>query len=45
MTNEDVPQAAAILKKGGLVVLPTDTIFGIVAKASCQRAVENLYKV
>lgn len=45
MTNEDVTQAAAILKKGGLVVLPTDTIFGIVAKASCQRAVENLYKV
>jgi L-threonylcarbamoyladenylate synthase len=37
--------AAAALKAGKLAVIPTDTIFGIVASALNQGAVEELYRV
>ncbi len=33
------------LKQGGLVVMPTDTIYGLVASAENQQAVERLYAV
>lgn len=36
-------QATAILNEGGIGVLPTDTVYGVVAKATNQRAVERLY--
>jgi len=37
--------AINVLNKGGVAVLPTDTIFGIVARAMDKKAVEKVYKV
>ena len=34
-----------ILKKGGIGVLPTDTIYGLVGAALSKKAVERIYKV
>lgn len=39
------PQLAACLNDGGVVVLPTDTIYGVVAKAANRQAVEKIYKL
>lgn len=36
-------QAVDILKKGGVGVMPTDTVYGVVASATNDRAVERLY--
>ncbi len=37
------PHVTALLTSGGVGVLPTDTIYGLVAAASNERAVERLY--
>jgi L-threonylcarbamoyladenylate synthase len=34
-----------ILKKNGVVVLPTDTLYGIVGSAFSKKAVERIYKI
>ena len=34
-----------VLKEGGVVVMPTDTIYGIVGRADNQKTVERLYKL
>lgn len=36
---------AQILKNGGVGVLPTDTLYGIVGQARNQTAVENIYRI
>ncbi len=36
---------AKTLREGGLAVMPTDTIYGIVARAEDPKAVERVYKV
>ncbi|MFV0555689.1 MAG: L-threonylcarbamoyladenylate synthase [Lactovum sp.] len=38
-------EAIQILKSGDLVILPTETVYGIFADARNQKAVEKLYKV
>lgn len=38
-----VARAAAILRRGGLVVIPTDTVYGVAALASLPEAVERLF--
>ncbi len=40
-----VRKIVSILKRGGLCVLPTETIYGIVADATNNRAVCRLYKI
>ena len=40
-----VQQAAAILRDGGLVVLPTDTVYGVAAAADRLAAVERIYAI
>ena len=40
-----IQQAADILKKGGLVILPTETVYGIAANMQHYKAIERLYKV
>ncbi len=35
----------SIIKKGGIGVMPTDTIFGLVGKAENKKTVEKIYKV
>lgn len=34
-----------VLKKGGVAVVPTDTLYGIVARADDKKAVERIYKI
>jgi len=41
---EPLQEAASVLEQGGLVVLPTDTVYGVAADAFNEAAVEKLYK-
>ncbi len=41
----DVRRATEILKRGGLVAFPTETVYGLGADASNHAAVERLYRV
>ena len=43
--NKDVRRAAAILRAGGLVAFPTETVYGLGADASSEKAMARLYKV
>ncbi|MBI2120599.1 MAG: Sua5/YciO/YrdC/YwlC family protein [Parcubacteria group bacterium] len=41
----DKKQVISILKSGGIGVLPTDTLYGLVGQALSREAVERIYKV
>lgn len=43
-SREDIQKAAAIIKQGGLVAFPTETVYGLGADALNPRAVANIYK-
>jgi L-threonylcarbamoyladenylate synthase len=40
-----IDRVAALLHRGGLVVAPTETRYGLLARADNERAIERLYKV
>jgi tRNA threonylcarbamoyl adenosine modification protein (Sua5/YciO/YrdC/YwlC family) len=42
--NDDIGRAAEILRAGGLVAFPTETVYGLGADASSAEAVARLYK-
>jgi len=37
--------AAALLKKGGVIICPTDTVYGFLADAQNKKAVNKIYKI
>jgi L-threonylcarbamoyladenylate synthase len=39
------PELIACLNSGGVVVLPSDTIYGVMARAADQQAVERVYRL
>ncbi|HEU4646072.1 MAG TPA: Sua5/YciO/YrdC/YwlC family protein, partial [Burkholderiales bacterium] len=41
--NSEVRRAAEVLKRGGLVGFPTETVYGLGADASSKDAVARLY--
>jgi L-threonylcarbamoyladenylate synthase len=43
--QKQVEQAVSILKQGGIVAFPTDTVYGLGAAVSLPRAVERVYEV
>jgi L-threonylcarbamoyladenylate synthase len=43
--NKDVRRAAEILRAGGLVAFPTETVYGLGADASSEKAMARLYAV
>ncbi|MDE5968705.1 MAG: threonylcarbamoyl-AMP synthase [Muribaculaceae bacterium] len=43
--DEDIKQAVATLKRGGLILYPTDTVWGIGCDATNSDAVERVYKL
>jgi len=40
-----IQKAADVIKKGGLVILPTETVYGIAANMLNRKAVERLYEI
>ena len=44
LTQLDIDRAAAILKKGGLVGIPTETVYGLGANGLNQDAVADIFK-
>ena len=47
LSNDDdgVERASTIIKSGGLVALPTETVYGLGADATNAKAVELIFKV
>ena len=43
--NEDIKKAIEVLKGGGIILYPTDTIWGIGCDATDEEAVEKLYAI
>lgn len=43
--NDDFNKITEVLANGGIAVVRTDTIYGIIARASKKRAVEKVYEV
>ncbi|MDD5596104.1 MAG: L-threonylcarbamoyladenylate synthase, partial [Candidatus Omnitrophica bacterium] len=41
---EPLKQAGEILRRGGLVIIPTDTVYGIAANSLNRKAMERLYQ-
>ncbi|WP_226699715.1 L-threonylcarbamoyladenylate synthase [Qipengyuania gaetbuli] len=39
-----IARAAAILREGGLVAVPTETVYGLAARADCDAAVARIYE-
>ena len=42
---EIILEAVQILKKGGLVVFPTETVYGLAANALDPKAIKKIFKV
>jgi L-threonylcarbamoyladenylate synthase len=42
-THHDIEQAAQIVADGGLVAMPTETVYGLGADALCDQAVSKIY--
>ncbi len=43
--QSEIEKTVAVLKSGGVILYPTDTIWGIGCDASCQKAVDRIYKI
>lgn len=43
--NEDIRQACEVLEKGGIILYPTDTVWGIGCDATNPEAVRKVYKL
>ena len=43
-SQQDIEKAAKILKNGGLVAIPTETVYGLAANALNPSAVANIFK-
>lgn len=44
-TLENLSLAVAVLNKEGVIVCPTDTVYGFLADASSKKAVDKIYKI
>lgn len=42
-TKENIDYAGALLRKGEIVAIPTETVYGIAADCTCQSAVEKIF--
>ncbi|NCO56044.1 MAG: hypothetical protein GW876_11695, partial [Bacteroidetes bacterium] len=42
--DTDIQNAIEVLKKGGVILCPTDTVWGLSCDATNELAVEKLYK-
>lgn len=44
-TNEDIKQAVEVMRKGGVILYPTDTIWGIGCDATNEDAVRKVFEI
>ena len=44
LNMEYIKEASEILRNGGLVAFPTETVYGIAASALSKKAIDKLYK-
>jgi len=42
--HDTIENAAAIIRKGGLVAIPTETVYGLAADATNDRAVARIFE-
>lgn len=40
-----ISEVSSLIKKGGVIVCPTDTVYGFLADATNKKAVEKIYKI
>lgn len=45
VNSEDISRAVAVLKKGGIILYPTDTVWGIGCDATDAAAVQRIYEL
>ena len=43
--NDDINNAIKVLRNGGVILYPTDTVWGLGCNASDEKAVERIYKI
>ena len=43
--DDDIKNALTVLKEGGIILYPTDTIWGLGCDATNQKAVERIFKI
>lgn len=43
--HDDISSALAVLKKGGVILYPTDTIWGLGGDATCDKTVERIFSI
>ncbi len=43
--DQEIKKAVEVLKKGGIVIFPTDTAFGIGCRIDDKKAIERLFKI
>ncbi len=44
-TSSDIKKAAEIIKSGGIIIFPTDTVYGIGCRFDNQKSVNMIYKI
>ena len=45
MMEEEIARALEVLRKGGVILYPTDTVWGIGCDATNERAVQRIYEL
>lgn len=45
LISNDIARAAEIVRQGGLVAVPTETVYGLAGSGLCKEAVKNIYEV
>lgn len=45
MLTKKLNRAVAVLKRGGVIICPTDTVYGFLADATNKKAVAKIYKI
>ena len=44
-TRKGIEKAVNFIKRGGVVIFPTDTVYGFIADAGNKKAVENIFRI
>lgn len=45
VTDESLAQAARVIRDGGLVVIPTDTVYGVTCDPRNKAAIDRIYRL